>query len=101
MPVAVEAAGTEGHRHWPTSTTVETWIDLIKVSLPFVSFRHSFVFAIDGAVLTSDSTLRFRGRSEINDSLEAGGFVAREVRDAPDRPGCELVFVSSPSDLAR
>ena len=43
-------------------------------------------------VVASHSTLRFRGREEIADSLEATGFRLRSVRDAPDRPGLELVF---------
>ena len=82
----------------PEVGPVETWIDLTDVSLPFVSFRTTFVFGADGAVLTSDSTLRFRSRDEVGDSLDAGGFVVHEVRDAPDRPGRELVFVARRRD---
>ena len=41
----------------------------------------------DGAVLTSDSTLRFRNRGEIEHDLERHGYAVDEVRDAPDRPG--------------
>jgi SAM-dependent methyltransferase len=74
--------------------TVETWVDVTEVRLPFVSFQHSFVFASDGAILTSESTLRFRERAEILDSLGRAGFVVRDVRDAPDRPGLELVFIA-------
>jgi hypothetical protein len=48
----------------------------------------------DGAVLTSDSTLRFRSRVEVEESLVDAGFVVDEVRDAPDRPGREFVFVA-------
>jgi hypothetical protein len=44
--------------------------------------------------LTSDSTLRLRGRAELADSLAAAGLVAEEVRDAPDRPGREFVFIA-------
>lgn len=73
---------------------VESWVELIEVRLPFVSFRWTFVFESDGAVLSSDSTLRFRTRTELSDSLEAAGFVVREVRDAPDRPGKEFVFLA-------
>jgi ubiquinone/menaquinone biosynthesis C-methylase UbiE len=78
----------------PTVGTVETWIDLTDVRLPFVSFRTSFVFEADGATLTSDSTLRFRDEDEVRDSLHAAGFVVREVHDVPDRPGRELVFIA-------
>jgi hypothetical protein len=59
-----------------------------------VSFRTSFIFGADGAVLTSESTLRFRSRAEIDRSLRRSGFVADDVRDAPDRPGREFVFVA-------
>jgi hypothetical protein len=52
------------------------------------------VFDGDGAVLTSDSTLRFRTRAELADSLAAAGFAVDEVRDAPDRPGREFVFIA-------
>jgi SAM-dependent methyltransferase len=74
---------------------LETWVELTAVELPLVSFRTTFVFAADGAVLTSGSTLRFRSRQEVADSLEASGFTVDQVRDAPDRPGLELVFVAS------
>jgi SAM-dependent methyltransferase len=73
--------------------TVESWTDLISVELPFVSFRGTYVFGSDGAVLTSDSTLWFRERHEVEDSL--AGFVVDEVREAPDRPGKEFVFVAT------
>jgi SAM-dependent methyltransferase len=71
---------------------VESWIDLTDVSLPLVSFRGTCVFP-DGEVLESDSTLRFRERDEVEADLARHGFVVSEVRDAPDRPGRELVFV--------
>jgi hypothetical protein len=62
---------------------------------PLVSLRTSFVFHADGAVLTSDSTLRFRDRKEVAASLTDVGFVIDDVRDAPDRPGREMVFVAT------
>lgn len=78
----------------PGVGVVETWVEPGDVSLPFVSFRHVYVFESDGVTLTSDSTLRFREREEIEESLAAAGFTLREVRDAPDRPGLEWVFVA-------
>ena len=48
----------------------------------------------DGVVIESMSTLRFRGRSEIEEFLVREGFELTEIRDAPDRPGGEFVFVS-------
>jgi SAM-dependent methyltransferase len=71
---------------------VNTWIELVDVREPLVSFRHVFRFAQDGSEITSDSTLRFRDRDEIAESLEGAGFLPRSVRDAPDRPGLEFVF---------
>jgi hypothetical protein len=63
-----------------------------NVSGALVSFRSSTVFASDGEILTSDSTLRFREREEVEADLGACGYVVDEVRDAPDRPGREFVF---------
>jgi ubiquinone/menaquinone biosynthesis C-methylase UbiE len=74
--------------------TVESWIDLTDVTSTTVSFRGTCVFQRDGAVLTSDSTLRFRSRDEITASLLAAGFAEPEVREAPDRPGREFVFIA-------
>jgi hypothetical protein len=50
------------------------------------------VFASEGQVFTSDSTLRFRERNEVEATLVAHRFVVEEVRGAPDRPGREFVF---------
>jgi hypothetical protein len=78
----------------PDAGPVQTWVDLTKVQRNLVSFRTTFVFEGDGAVLTSDSTLRFRSRGEIADSLAEAGLIVDEVRDAPDRPGLEFVFIA-------
>lgn len=74
--------------------TVDSWVELTSVVGDLVSFRWTFVFASDGAVMTSDSTLRFHQRGELTQSLLAAGFVVDEVREAPDRPGAEFVFVA-------
>jgi SAM-dependent methyltransferase len=92
----------EAWREWTRDTShsldeidslgvVENWADLVDVSLPVVTFRWTLVFP-DGQVLTSDSTLRFRDRDEVESALNAHGYVVEEVRDAPDRPGREFVF---------
>jgi SAM-dependent methyltransferase len=73
---------------------VESWQEVTDVDGPLVSFRSTTVFASDGAVLTSDSTLRFRERDEVEADLVAHGYVTVDVRDAPDRPGREFVFVA-------
>jgi SAM-dependent methyltransferase len=71
---------------------VAAWCELIEGNPPLVSFRWTYEFFADGAVLTSESTLRFRGREEVASSLSAAGFTVDEVRGAPDRPGQEMVF---------
>jgi SAM-dependent methyltransferase len=71
---------------------VEQRTVVTRVEMPLVSFRQSYRFP-DGAVLTSSSTLRFRSRGELESSLANVGFLVRDVRDAPDRPGREYVFI--------
>jgi SAM-dependent methyltransferase len=78
----------------PGTGSVERRLEVTDVDLPFVSFRHTYRFLTDGTVLTSDSTLRFRGRAEVEASLTALGFQVRDVREAPDRPGREFVFIA-------
>ncbi|WP_073951911.1 class I SAM-dependent methyltransferase [Streptomyces kebangsaanensis] len=78
----------------PGVGSVETWVQLVEVGWPLVTFRRTYVFATDGQVLTSDSTLRFREREEVEEDLAAHGYVVEEVRDAPDRPGREFVFLA-------
>lgn len=73
---------------------VECSIEVTAVELPLVSFRWTYRFHDTGQVLTSNSTLRFRSRQEMDRALTATGFDVVEVRDAPDRPGRELVFVA-------
>lgn len=75
---------------------LRTWIELTEVALPLVSFRGTYVFAADGAILTSDSTLRFRDRDELAADLVAAGLSLLDIRDAPDRPGRELVVHARP-----
>lgn len=74
--------------------TIETWCELLDVTDDLVTFRWTNVFGSDGLTLTSDSTLRFRSQAEIESSLAAAGFDVVEVREAPDRPGKEMVFIA-------
>ncbi len=73
---------------------IETWWDVTGVSGELVSYRRTYIFAQDGTTLTSDSTRRFWSRAEIEDSLRSGVYVLADVRDAPDRPGWEWVFIA-------
>ncbi|MEV4127190.1 class I SAM-dependent methyltransferase [Nocardia sp. NPDC049707] len=68
--------------------------EVTAVDLPLVSFRHTYSFAADGAVVVSDSTLRFRERAEIESDLISHGYRVHDIRDAPDRPGREFVFIA-------
>ncbi|MFI1470165.1 class I SAM-dependent methyltransferase [Streptomyces wuyuanensis] len=78
----------------PGVGSVETWVDLIGVDGPSVTFRWSYVFVAEGRTMTSESTLRFRQREEVEADLAGAGFRVKDVRDAPDRPGREFVFVA-------
>jgi SAM-dependent methyltransferase len=77
----------------PGGNAVESWPEVTEVRGGLVSFRSTFAFS-DGEILYSDSTLRFRERDEMAGSLRAAGFTVAEVRDAPDRPGREFVFIA-------
>jgi SAM-dependent methyltransferase len=73
---------------------IETRNEVTAVDGELVTFRGTTVFESDGAVVTSDSTLRFRSREAVAASLSAAGFTVEDVRDAPDRPGLEFVFIA-------
>jgi len=74
--------------------SVEQRREVTDVSFPLVSFRYTYRFLADGAVVVSNSTLRFRRRGEVESSLIANGYRVLEVREAPDRPGREFVFIA-------
>ncbi len=73
---------------------VETWYELLAEDGPLVTFRGWFRFEQSGETVSSTSTLRFRSLEEVEDSLAANGFTNVAVREAPDRPGLEYVFVA-------
>jgi SAM-dependent methyltransferase len=76
----------------PGGTTAVDSMTVTDVALPLVTFDS--VTVIGGDVLSSSSTLRFRDRDEVERDLEEHGFEVIDVRDAPDRPGLEYVFVA-------
>ncbi len=78
----------------PGIGSVEQRNEVTDVSLPFVSIRGTYTFRADGAVVVSDSTLRFRSRDEVKSSLVVHGYRVLDVREAPDRPGREFVFIA-------
>src|ERR1700728_1270838 len=73
---------------------VDTWDEVTEVDRPLVSFQSTIRFHAEGSTITSSSTLRFRDQEENTALLEVAGFLVREVRDAPDRPGQEYVFLA-------
>lgn len=73
---------------------VERTLEVTAVSMPLVSFRYTYRFLIDDTTVVSDSTLRFRGEDEVTRSLNAHGYRLKDIRDAPDRPGRELVVIA-------
>jgi SAM-dependent methyltransferase len=81
-------------RDIPGIGEVEQRFEVTAVNLPLVSFRYAYTFRADGAIITSDSTLRFRGREELESSLAIQGYEVLGVREAPDRPGHEFVFIA-------
>ncbi|MFW6600288.1 class I SAM-dependent DNA methyltransferase [Propionibacteriaceae bacterium Y2011] len=76
----------------PDGRTARLSMTVTEVALPLVSFEAVTVVA--GQELPSSSTLRFRERTEVEDDLARHGFQVMEVRDAPDRPGQEHVFLA-------
>lgn len=72
------------------STVVSRTVTAVEP--PLVTFESSTV--IEGDEVLSTSTLRFRERDEIQRDLTVHGFRVVDVRDPPDRPGKELVFVT-------
>ena len=73
---------------------VEAWFDGAEADGPLVTFSGTYTFHADGTVLTPTSTLRFRARDEIESSLSEARFDLLDVRDAPDRPAQEFVFIA-------
>lgn len=80
--------------HVPAVGEVEQRREVTDIDLPFVSFRYTYRFASDGFEATSESTLRFRTRDEVEATLLANGYSMVDVREAPDRPGREYVFIA-------
>ena len=72
---------------------MESWEEVTRVEWPLVTFDSTTVFA-DGTRVVATSTLRFRDRAEVEADLRSNGFYVADVRDAPDRPGRELVFLA-------
>ena len=81
VPRRVDAAG------------LTTRLTAVRYGDPYVDFAEEFVFD-GGPRSASSSRLRFRSTGELERDLGAAGLRVREVRDAPDRPGLELVVLA-------
>jgi len=73
-----------------SSVVVSTTVT--QVALPLVTFQSETT--VGDEVVASASTLRFRECDEVERDLTEHGFDVMDVRDAPDRPGKELVFLA-------
>lgn len=83
-----EVAGVGPVRSWHEVVRTEETPDGLLVTFDAMNLLP------DGTALPSSSTLRFPTRRLVETSLTATGFELVEVRDAPDRPGLEWVFVA-------
>ena len=90
-------AATYRELQLPDGDRLLTWIELLAVELPLVSFRQLFTFAARRETYVSESTLRFRTVDELVNSLDATDLQVHEIRDAPDRPGHEFVVFCQPN----
>ncbi|GAA1900940.1 class I SAM-dependent methyltransferase [Lapillicoccus jejuensis] len=76
----------------PDGRTALVSRQVTEVALPLVTFTGRV--ELEGEVLSSTSTLRFRERDELGRDLARHGFAVAEVRQAPDRPGLEHVVLA-------
>ena len=86
-------------RESPDAGVFESWLDVTRVDGDLVSTRRTYVFAAEGATLTSEGIRRYPPRPVIEDSLISAGYELTDVRGAPDRPG--LNWSSSPASPPR
>ncbi|WP_432483456.1 class I SAM-dependent methyltransferase [Kineococcus esterisolvens] len=76
---------------------VHSYVETLVVEEALVTFRWTYVLpdAREGSVTsTSISTLRFREQAELEDDVRRAGLEVVDVREAPDRPGQELVVIA-------
>lgn len=78
----------------PGEGPVEDWVQVTAVDGELVTFESPTIFHADGTRIDSTSTLRFRTRDAIETSIAEVGLRLRDVRDAPDRPGYEWVYLA-------
>lgn len=77
----------------PGVGVVTGWDETISVRWPLVTLRGGIRLP-DGREVVSEQSLRFRERAEVEADLARHGLELVHVRDAPDRPGREFVFLA-------
>ena len=73
---------------------IRSFAEVTRVEGEFVTFEGAITLP-DRTVVPTSSTLRFRQRDNLETTVADAGFTVDEVREAPDRPGLELVFVAT------
>jgi SAM-dependent methyltransferase len=73
---------------------VEDWVQVTAVDGELVTFDSPTIFHADGERIDSTSTLRFRTRAAVEDSLRAAGFDPVEVRDLAYAPGRSWLYLA-------
>ncbi len=97
--VGVDPAGAslDVARRKPGAADVH-WVLGDATTLPDLALMRGNVAQVFLTDEDWDATLRFRSRVELEASLASAGFELLEVRDAPDRPGAEWVFIAMRPD---
>lgn len=85
---------TKSHKNIEGIGFVEGFCEVQEVKDEVVKFIWTYSFKDKNEVLKSESVLRFRSKEQIVKSLEENGFSVKDIRDAPDRPGKEFVFIA-------
>jgi len=83
----------------PNVGKVTGWCDLIAENFPLITFEWTYRFEENDKTIISQSTLIFRSKDQIESSLLRANFKIIDVRDAPDRPGHEFVFIAQKKSI--
>lgn len=73
---------------------VEDWIEVTSVDGDLVTFDSPTIFHADGERIESTSTLRFRSREGIEQSIAAAGLEVLDVRDLNYAPGRSWLYLA-------
>ena len=78
----------------PGVGNVEDWVQVTGVDGEFVTFESPTIFHADGERIESTSTLRFRTRAAIEQSIVAAGLDVLDVRDLAYAPGRAWLYLA-------